>query len=123
MRFLADESCDHTVVRALRAAGHDVSVVSDTHAGAGDADVLVTARQQNRIVLTEDKDFGVLAYAGGLETAGVILIRFPADARASLGPSAVDVVGRLGDRLIGGFLVLEPGRARLSQPPRRRELE
>jgi hypothetical protein len=27
MRFLADESCDFRVVRALRAAGHDVTAV------------------------------------------------------------------------------------------------
>jgi hypothetical protein len=27
MRFLADESCDFRVIRALRAAGHDVMAV------------------------------------------------------------------------------------------------
>jgi hypothetical protein len=30
MRFLADESCDFAVVRALRAAGHDVLAVAET---------------------------------------------------------------------------------------------
>jgi hypothetical protein len=29
MRFLADESCDFAVVRALRAAGHDVVAVAE----------------------------------------------------------------------------------------------
>src|SRR3989304_5315936 len=29
MRFLADESCDFIVVKALRAAGHDVLIVSE----------------------------------------------------------------------------------------------
>ena len=36
MRFLADESCDFAVVRALRAAGHDVSTVPDVAPGAED---------------------------------------------------------------------------------------
>jgi hypothetical protein len=29
LRFLADESCDFTVVRSLRAAGYDVLAVSE----------------------------------------------------------------------------------------------
>jgi len=34
MRFLADESCDFRVVRALRAAGHDVMAIAETGPGA-----------------------------------------------------------------------------------------
>lgn len=33
MRFLADESCDFAVVRALRAAGHDVLTARDVKPG------------------------------------------------------------------------------------------
>ncbi len=116
MRFLADESCDFAVVAALRAADHDVVSVSELSAGSADDVVLRLARSEARVLLTEDKDFGVLAYAGGHETAGVILIRFPAGVRNSLGLAIVDVVTRFGERLAGGFVVAEPGRARLSRP-------
>ena len=67
------------------------------------------------MLLTQDKDFGLLAYAGGQETAGVTLIRFPGNARRSLGQAVVDVVNRFGDRLLNAFVVIEPGRARLSK--------
>ena len=43
MRFLADESCDFAVVRALRAAGHDVKAVVETHRGATDESVIALA--------------------------------------------------------------------------------
>ena len=33
MLFLADESCDFVIVRALRAAGYDVKAVSDIAPG------------------------------------------------------------------------------------------
>jgi hypothetical protein len=36
MRFLADESCDFTFVRVLRAAGHDVMAVAEAVAGAAE---------------------------------------------------------------------------------------
>ena len=117
MRFLADESCDFAVVRALRTAGHDVSAVMEVSPRAKDPAVLALARAEGRVLLTEDKDFGLLAYAGGQETASVLLIRFPGDARRSLGEAVVAVVAELGDRLTGAFIVIEPGRARVSRPP------
>ncbi len=116
MRFLADESCDFGVVTALRTAGHDVSAIAETNPGAKDAAVLTLARAETRILLTEDKDFGLLAHAGGHETAGVILIRFPGSARSSLGEAVVSVVAELGDRVARAFVVVEPGRARVSRP-------
>jgi predicted nuclease of predicted toxin-antitoxin system len=116
VRFLADESCDFAVVAALRGGGHDVTAVVETNAGADDEIVLALARANARVLLTEDKDFGLLAYAIVRETAGVILIRFPAGSRRSLGQAVVDIVATLGDRMIGAFTVLEPGRARLSRP-------
>ncbi|MGH9200000.1 MAG: DUF5615 family PIN-like protein [Vicinamibacterales bacterium] len=116
MRFLADESCDFAVVTALRTAGHDISAIAEMNPGAEDELVFVRARSEARVLLTEDKDFGLLAYAGGHETAGVVLIRFPTGVRSSLGQAIVDVVTELGDRIAGAFVVVEPGRARLSRP-------
>ena len=116
MRFLADESCDFTVVRALRGANYDVTAIAETGSGAEDDAVLGSARSETRILLTEDKDFGQLAYASGHETAGVVLIRYPSNARSSLGQAVVNLVAELGGRLSGAFVVLEPGRARVSWP-------
>ena len=116
MRFLADESCDFTVVTALRAAGHDVSAVVEVNPRAEDDVVLTLARSDTRVLLTEDKDFGRLAYKDGRETAGVILIRFPTTARNAVGQAVVNVVAELGERIDGTFVVVEPGRARVSRP-------
>ena len=84
MRFLADESCDFAVVRALRAAKHDVVAVSETFSGTEDEAVIGPAVREERIVITEDKDFGRLVYASLRESSGVILIRYPARARTEL---------------------------------------
>ncbi|MBI4365259.1 MAG: DUF5615 family PIN-like protein [Deltaproteobacteria bacterium] len=58
MRFLADESCDFRVVRALRNAGHDVAAVIEVTPGADDAAIIDIALRERRIFLTEDRDFG-----------------------------------------------------------------
>src|ERR1039457_143470 len=89
MRFLADESCDFAAVRALRGEGHDVLAVSEFQQRSVDKEVVELALAESRILLTEDKDFGWLAFVAHAESPGVILIRFPASARALLPPAVL----------------------------------
>ncbi len=51
--------------------------------GADDEEVMRLARREGRILLTEDKDFGRLAYAEGMSGIGVILCAI----RLGRGPS------------------------------------
>lgn len=115
MRFLADESCDFAVVHALRRAGYDVSSVAESAQGADDLRVIELARSEQRVLLTEDKDFGQLVFAAAHRTSGVIPIRWPANARGNLSAAMVASVADLKDRLVGAFVVLEPGRLRVSR--------
>jgi len=87
MLFLADENCDFAVVRALRNAGHDVSAVSEFQQRSVDQELMEMALSEGRILLTEDKDFGSLAFVANMSSPGVILIRFPATARKTLAAS------------------------------------
>jgi predicted nuclease of predicted toxin-antitoxin system len=117
MRFLGAESCDFAVVRALRSAGHDVLAVSDIAPRAEDPDVINLAVSENRILLTEDKDFGQLVYAHGLESIGVIFLRFPSHARKQIARDVVRMVKKEADKLIGSFVVVQPGRTRIGSKP------
>jgi len=49
VRFLADESCDFAVVRALRAVGHDVAAIAEISARATDEVVIVLLLHKNVI--------------------------------------------------------------------------
>ncbi|MDH7486446.1 MAG: DUF5615 family PIN-like protein [Anaerolineae bacterium] len=55
MRFLADESCDFAVVRALRAEGHDVFAVCEAMRRSDDGELIEQAYREQRILLTEEK--------------------------------------------------------------------
>lgn len=117
MRFLADESCDYAVVRALRSAGHDVVAVADTNAQAPDSEVADLAASDGRILLTEDKDFGQLVFAQGEPSLGVILLRYPAKARGEIGGDVVDLVAKHARRLAGYFVVVTPAQIRFRRMP------
>jgi len=112
VRFVADESCDFAVVRILRSAGHDVVAVAEVSPRTGDDEVLKLARDDRRVLLTEDTDFGELVYAEGQRSCGVVLFPFPANARGSMAAAALDAVNQLGDKLTSRFTVIQPGRVR-----------
>lgn len=114
MRFLADESCDFSVVRALREAGHDVKAVADASRGSTDQTVLALAFAEQRVLLTEDKDFGELVFAGA-PAAGVMLIRFPSDARSWLANAVLETIALHGDALASSFVAVTPAGVRVSR--------
>ena len=60
LRFLADENCDFAAVRVLRADGHDVVAVSEVTQRSVDRELIEQSARENRILITEDKDFGWL---------------------------------------------------------------
>jgi predicted nuclease of predicted toxin-antitoxin system len=117
LRFLADESCDFAAVRALRAEGFDVLSVAEISSGANDDKVIGLSLRERRILLTEGKDFGQLVFAAGHTAAGVVLIRFPANARSAVGARMLALVSEHADRLGGSFVVLQPERIRIATLP------
>lgn len=119
LRFLADESCDFAVVRVLRASGYDVVAVAEYMQRSVDDELIAQAHHDNRIVLTEDKDFGWLVFVSHVDSAGVILVRFPGNERQSLASTVLRLVQEHGSDLSGAFVVIEPGYTRIVQKPER----
>ena len=78
MRLLANENVPGPLVRALVEKGCDVSWVRIVSPGASDREVLARALDEERILLTFDKDFGEIARTARLPArCGVILLRGP----------------------------------------------
>jgi predicted nuclease of predicted toxin-antitoxin system len=117
VRLLAGESCDFNVVRTLRGSGHDVAAIVELIPGATDEEVIAFSVREGRMLITEDKDFGRLVYAAKKPSTGVILIRFPATARAALLKKILDTVTTHAEKLANSFTVIQPERIRISRSP------
>ena len=88
MRLLADENIPLDSDRALRSAGHDVH--SATEAASAEPDLSHVGRtiQEDRLIITFDRDFGKIAVRGPKKPqAGVLLLR--------LTPKSAEEVTRL----------------------------
>jgi predicted nuclease of predicted toxin-antitoxin system len=114
LRFLADESCDFGVVNALRAEGYNVLALTEITTRSVDSQVIAQAYHEKRILITEDKDFGQLVFASQADSAGVILIRYPGNARKSLQEAIVKLIHEQGEDIANAFIVMQPGYIRIS---------
>ncbi len=113
MKFAADECCDAMLVAGLRADGHDVWYAMESACGADDETILRTATADDRILLTEDKDFGELVIRLGRPALGVVLIRInPADSATKL-VRLREVLQHQALRLPGSFVVLDESKTRI----------
>lgn len=117
MRWLADECTLGSVVAALREAGHDVIYAAEDFSEADDADLADIAMRDDRLVLTEDRDFGRIVFRNEKEVPGIIYLRFSTQERALQWPRLKALIATLGEGIRGHFIVLDKSRARIRPLP------
>jgi predicted nuclease of predicted toxin-antitoxin system len=122
MKLLLDTCVWGGAKRDLIAVGHDVVWAGDWPEDPGDEQILSRAREEGRIVVTLDKDFGELAIVHGKAHAGIVRLvdqSGPRQAAVCLG-----VLSAYGADLEAGAIVTaEPGRLRFRPPDSERPTE
>jgi predicted nuclease of predicted toxin-antitoxin system len=120
MTCLFDQSADFRLIPHLRHLGHDVAVISRHYPpGLADEDVLTIARQERRILVVADRDFGELIFHQQLAHAGVIFFRLPGANLHTKMDRLNTVLEEYTEELERGeFLVMTPGQIRVAGRPR-----
>lgn len=75
MKLLIDANLGRKFANLLKQAGHDALFTNDLLPLLNDEQILAKAEQEERIVITNDKDFGELVFRLGRQSGGVILLR------------------------------------------------
>ena len=115
MRFLVDECTGPAVARWLRDESHDVFSVYDQARGMDDDGVLDKAFAENRILITNDKDFGEKVYRERRQHKGVVFLRLD-DERASVKIETLKrLVENYADQLPNNFVVVSEQRVRFAR--------
>ena len=119
-RLFIDESVYGPTVSLLRLRGWDLERASDVCPAAADPEVARAAYVRQRIIVTEDFDFGDLIVRLQLPALGLVIISL-ADLRGTAKPLIVEAAleGHT-NAFFGNLLVIEPARVRvrlLSPPP------
>lgn len=106
MRFLIDMNLSPRWVVFLAAAGHDAVHWSTVGApSAPDRDLLEHATAEQRVIVTQDLDFGTILAVGGLDAPSVIQFRSLAVLPERAGPDLLSAVAAAQEHLLAGALV------------------
>ena len=107
IRVLADENVPRVSVRHLRAAGYDIASIAEIAPGASDSDVLQIARNEQRILVTFDRDFGELIYRKAEPApSGVVFLRFIPHSPEEAAAVVRDLLSRAEIKLSDRFTVV-----------------
>ena len=115
MKFLVDECTGPTVAKWLIKKGHEVFSVYNDAQGMDDDKIFQKAFEENRILITNDKDFGEKIYKEKRPHKGVILLRLE-DERSK---SKIKILGKLFEKyekeLSDSFVVVTESKIPFSQ--------
>ncbi len=112
MRWLVDECVDVALIASLQASGHDIVFVGNIEPAADDLAVMSRARQDHRLLLTDDKDFGELVFHRGGSVPGLVLLRIDQSMRSLRAERLFAAIERFGDGLFGRYTIIEEARFR-----------
>jgi predicted nuclease of predicted toxin-antitoxin system len=112
VRWLVDECVDTGLVLHLRDAGHDVVYMAEVAPRDSDTKVTARAQAEQRLLLTEDKDFGDLVFRGGRPVPGVVLLRIDPTMHALNRIRLDAAISRFGENLLGRYTTVEETRFR-----------
>lgn len=115
MRLLLDACVWGGALTDLKAAGHDAIWAGDWQEDPGDDMLLARAHDENRILVTLDKDFGELAIVRGIPHCGIVrLVNISAKKQAQV---CLRVIAAHGDELLlGAIVTADPGRTGIRPP-------
>jgi predicted nuclease of predicted toxin-antitoxin system len=114
MRLLADQDVYATTVTLLRGHNHDVVTAAELGLSrATDVEILQAAIQDQRILLTRDRDFGGLVFVNAIQ-GGVIYLRILPSTLTLVHDELLRVFRQYNEiELLDALVVIEPGRHRL----------
>ncbi|MBN2560830.1 MAG: DUF5615 family PIN-like protein [Phycisphaerae bacterium] len=115
MRFLVDECTGPAVARWLRKQGHEVFCVYSEARGMDDDAVIQKALAEDRILVTNDKDFGEKVHRERRPHKGVVLLRLEDERTSGKINTIRRLLDRYPDRLRGAFVVVTETRVRFVQ--------
>jgi predicted nuclease of predicted toxin-antitoxin system len=116
LRVLLDTCVWGGVRKRLSESGHDVVWAADWSTDPGDEEILRRARQESRVLVTLDKDFGELAIVRGQPHSGIV--RLVALSTSQQSEMCAAVLAKYEPELEAGAIVTaEAGRIRVRPAP------
>lgn len=115
LKFIVDENVDFPVVEFLRGKGYDTASIAEDFPSLGDIPIIKRAFGENRILVTNDKDFGTLVFKLNLKSRGVILFRLQDQSSKAKIKMMGLIIDKYSNKLSDNFIVVSKGKVRIKK--------
>ena len=115
LKFLVDESAGGKLFKFLLKEGLDAKFVTDIIPAASDERVLELAEREERILITNDKDFGELIFRLNRPSSGVIFLRLKVDSPENRQRYVLHLIENLPEKLRFNFVVVTESKIRIKR--------
>ena len=112
LKFIADVNVEKPIIDYLSGKGYDVKWIPDYDCQILDKDLLIMANAENRILITDDKDFGELIFLQNKLSAGIILIRVKGQGVQNKVKLIKRLLQRYSDKLSNNFVIITDNKFR-----------
>ncbi len=113
LKFLVDECAGRKLYNSLKENGFDTEFVADKFLAADDSVILTYAEKENRVLITNDKDFGELLFRLNSPSSGVILLRLRADTSENRRKVVLHTISNFKDKLSSHLVVVNESKIRI----------
>ena len=113
MKFLADVNVEKGVVEYLLEKNYDIKWIPDYNCEMSDEDLLHLAHIENRIIVTNDKDFGELIYLQKKISNGIILFRVKGQKSEEKVNLIKYLLENYGEKILNHYIVITEDKIRV----------
>ena len=106
LRFLADVNIEKGIVDCLQNKRYDVKWIPNYNCGMNDEDLLKLAKDERRILITNDKDFGELTFLQKKISVGIILFRVKDQDSKKKAELMEKLITNFYDKILNNFIVI-----------------
>lgn len=113
LKFLANVNIEKPIIDFLIEMGFDVKWVTDIDKQMSDTCVFEIANREQRIVLTNDKDFGEIAFLQKKISYGILLLRIKGQSSSEKITVLKNILEKYYDKISNHFTVVTKEKIRI----------
>lgn len=113
--IIADENIDARIIKAIRNIPINTVSVFENYRGISDEDVLFLSKELEKIILTEDKDFGEWVFAHKIKGVSVMFLRYTYKETDTIIDIVVDLLKNKREKLFNKFTTISVDKIRIRE--------
>jgi predicted nuclease of predicted toxin-antitoxin system len=114
IKFLADVNIEKPIVEFLKNSGYDITWIPDYDPSMSDQELLNMAVKEDRILLTNDKDFGYFIFLQKKRLNGIILFRIKGQKTEDKLNNLRELLDKYDDKISKYFIVITEKKIRFT---------